>query len=114
MICRNIQTLINYGLKNELISEEDVYVVRNQLMDIVGLEDWNECCADSDKNDIDEILAPIIDYAAEKGLIESNTVAYRDLFDTKIMGIITPRPSEVVHNFTSLYSISPKAATDYF
>ena len=53
------------------------------------------------------------DYAAEQGQIH-DTIAERDLFDTKLMGCVTPRPSEVVRKFWSLYVESPKKATDYF
>ena len=60
-----------------------------------------------------ECLNVLCDYAAENGQIH-DTIAERDLFDTRLMGCVTPRPSEVVRKFWSLYAESPKAATDYF
>ena len=59
-------------------------------------------------------LGALCDIAAEKGLLESNSVVYRDLFDTMLMGLVTPRPSEVIRVFRAYYEVSPKLATDYF
>ena len=63
---------------------------------------------------LEDILNEMLDYAAEDGLMPEDTVTYRDLFDTKIMGMLVPRPSEVIKKFQALYQISPKEATDYF
>ena len=60
------------------------------------------------------ILNEMLDYAAEDGLMPEDTITYRDLFDTKIMSMLVPRPSEVIKKFQALYQISPKEATDYF
>jgi galactose-1-phosphate uridylyltransferase family 2 len=61
-----------------------------------------------------DVLSELTDFAYDKGLIPENTVTYRDLFDTKLMGCLTPRPSEVIRQFESLYAQSPRAATDWF
>ena len=63
---------------------------------------------------LEDILNEMLDYAAEDGLMPEDTITYRDLFDTKIMGMLVPRPSEVIKKFQALYQISPKEATDYF
>ena len=63
---------------------------------------------------LSEILSDMTDYAAEHGLIPENTNVYRDLFDTKIMGILTPAPSVVRAKFTDLYVKNPKKATDFY
>ena len=63
--------------------------------------------------DLEEILKVILDFAVEKGLCE-DSVVYKDLFDTKIMGVLTPRPSEVIKKIKKKYEISPKEATDYY
>ncbi|MBO7310147.1 MAG: galactose-1-phosphate uridylyltransferase, partial [Clostridia bacterium] len=83
-------------------------------MGILGVAEFSEPDTDVAESSIEEILGALCDYAYENGLIENNSVVYRDLFDTKIMGAITPRPSEVIKKFTSLYCISPVEATDYF
>ena len=101
MIFEKVQTLINYGIRNRLISAEDEYVVRNELMEALGLSEWQECAGSDTAEDIDEILKPIIEYAAENGII-ADTANSRDLFDTKIMGIFTPMPREVNAEFNGV------------
>ena len=113
MIFENVQTLINYGIRNGLISAEDEYVVRNSLIDILGLGEWNESKGDDNSDDIDAVLAPIIDYAAEKGII-SDTANSRDLFDTKLMGVFTPMPREVNAEFKARAAQSPESATEWY
>ena len=113
MICNSIQTLLKYSLKNSLITEDDVIVVRNSIMNALELSDWDENAMGSDIDSIEAILAPIIDYACEKGII-ADTTNSRDLFDTKIMGLLTAMPREVISEFRSRYAIDPKNATDWY
>ena len=63
--------------------------------------------------ELEDILEEITDYAVEQGMIE-DSVVYRDLFDTKIMGKLVPAPSTVIREFNTLYQEGPKAATDFF
>lgn len=64
---------------------------------------------------LEDILKEMLDYAADKGMLAADSVVYRDLFDTKIMGLLMPRPSEVIKKFYDLYKeVSPEAATDYY
>lgn len=113
MIYENVQRLIGYALKHDLITSDDVYVVQNGFMDALGLVDFERpdivYCGES----IDDILAPILDYACENGII-SDTTNSRDLFDTKLMGVITPFPREVKARFYKLYEESPEKATDWY
>ena len=113
MICKAVQNLINYGLKTGLMMIEDIYVVRNRLMDALNLSDWCEQEISEPVGTIDEILEPIIQYACDNGIIE-DTVNNRDLFDTKIMGILTPMPREIIGKFRELYKEDPKKATDWY
>ena len=115
MICRAIKDLLDYGIKNELITEDDEIVVRNSIMDILKLGDWSEegCESQIETCSIEAILAPIVDYACEKGII-ADTTNSRDLFDTKIMGLLTAMPREVIKEFKSRYSEDPKEATDWY
>ena len=64
--------------------------------------------------ELEQILGEICDYAYETGLMEENTVGYRDLFDTKVMGVLVDRPSNMVRKFRKLYEESPLKATDYY
>ena len=113
-LMKSIKQLTDYAVNKRLIGEEDRVYITNSLISVFGISEYVEPTVNVGEPPLEVILSELCDIAFEKGLIESNTVVYRDLFDTKIMGVVTPRPSEVIHNFTSLYSISPKAATDYF
>ncbi|MBQ3565738.1 MAG: UDP-glucose--hexose-1-phosphate uridylyltransferase [Oscillospiraceae bacterium] len=113
MIYKAVQKLIDYALKNELITEYDIYVVRNQLMDALNLTDWKETDAEYSNETIDEILKQLIGYACENNII-ADTSNSRDLFDTKLMGILTPMPREVVTEFNKRYAVNPKEATDWY
>ena len=109
-----IKQLIEYALCQKLITEEDRSYIQNALLSVLHLSECSEEPIPEDEPELEEILADLCDYAAENGLLESNSVVFRDLFDTKLMGTLTPRPSEVIRTFSSLYALSPKAATDYF
>ena len=113
MICYAVQKLIDYAIKNKLITSDDIYVVRNQLMEALKLTDWEENDAVYTDESIDEILAPMITYACENGII-SDTANSRDLFDTKLTGILTPMPREVIAEFKRRYAAAPKEATDWY
>ena len=115
MICADIQKLIDYSIKNDLITKDDELVIRNMLMDALCVSEWaDEPACDSDcETSIDDILAPLIDYACENGVIE-DTNANRDLFDTKLMGIVTPMPREVIRDFWAEYQKSPLDATNWY
>ena len=112
MIYDAVQKLICYAIKNELITSDDMYVVRNQLMEVLKLSDWEESDTTYESESIDEILRPLITYACENGII-SDTANSRDLFDTKLMGIFTPMPREVIAEFKKRYDADPKEATDW-
>lgn len=111
MICKAVQGLIDHSVSSGLITEEDYFVVRNMIMDMLKLSDWEDC--GSMKGTPEEILNIITDYACENRIIE-NTAVQRDLFDTKIMGAVTPMPREVKEKFFSLYNSSPEKATDWY
>ena len=112
-ISSRITQLINYAVDRRLIDEADRVYMTNRIMAELGLYEY-ERPESVDDAPLEEILGALCDYAYEKGLIEDNTVTYRDLFDTKLMGILTPRPSEVIRSFAANYAISPLAATDYY
>ena len=118
MICNDIQKLINYSIAAELIDKEDEIVIRNMLMDALHVYDWDEEDAGgqgdgSCVSSIDEILQPLIEYACENGVIE-DTGANRDLFDTKLMGVVTPLPRDIIREFSGRYKESPETATDWY
>lgn len=105
---------MTYGLETGLISQSDKVYATNRILEALALEEYEEPEQDYSNIDLESVLAELLDYACEKGLCE-NSVVYRDLFDTKLMGLLTPRPSEVDKIFWGLYdNQSPRAATDYF
>ena len=112
IISKNIKALISYGIEKELLSEEDVIFTQNRLLEIMD-EDSFEDEALEEKTELEDILKALCDVAVEKGLIE-DTITHRDLFDTKIMAALLPRPSEVIKTFWDKYKESPEAATDYY
>ncbi|MEE1244736.1 MAG: UDP-glucose--hexose-1-phosphate uridylyltransferase [Acutalibacteraceae bacterium] len=112
MIDKSIRKLICYGLEKGLFDRRDTVYITNRILEILGLDSF-DCHENFTSVDLEEILKEILDFAVEKGLIE-DTITQRDLFDTKVMASLLPRPSEVTNKFYSLYEQSPKTATDYF
>ena len=112
MINLRIAQLVNYGLSCSLFEQEDKTYITNQLLEALFLDEYNEP-ENIPEAGLEEILGGILDYAVEKGIIE-DSIVYRDLFDTKIMGILTPRPSDVQKKFFELYDKDPAAATDWY
>lgn len=115
MINKLIQELIEYGTQNGLVDSADKVFVTNQLLDLFQISDYQESDAPiSTVRELHLILEDMLDYAHEKGILEDDTITIKDLFDTKIMGLLTPLPSMVRRTFYDKYAMSPKAATDYY
>ena len=114
MISTAIQQLVNYGLDTGLILPDDEIYIRNQLLMTMQLDSFTEPEGDVCYTDLESILKTLVDDAVARGVCEDNSTA-RDLFDTKLMGVLTPRPSIVRANFEERYeSEGPQAATDWF
>ena len=96
-----ISELVGYGIEKGLVEEDDKIYVINRLLELFRLDSYTQ--TDKAIRQLSEILSDMTDYAAEHGLIPENTNVYRDLFDTKSMGILTPAPSVVRAKFTDLY-----------
>ncbi len=112
MIDNAIKNLVEYAVKNGLISAEDKVYTVNRILEVLGLSEYSEPEAVTSEN-LEEILSELLAFGIEKGLLEDN-ITERDLFDTKIMGLLLPRPSEVIGKFWTLYEQSPQKATDYY
>ena len=113
MVYKSVKKLITYGIENGFIAKEDKVYVTNLVIDALGLSAYEEPACEFTNVNLEETLCELLDYATQKGLIEDSTV-HRDLFDTKLMGLIMPRPSEVIKTFNEKYKISPKTATEYY
>ncbi len=123
MIQNSIRDLVRYGLATGLVEPEDTIYTTNRLLELFGLEELAEADTPitADKNEetqlvgkLEAILKDMLDYAAKTGLLENNSVVYRDLFDTNIMSVLVARPSEIIRKFRECYADSPETATEYF
>lgn len=107
-----IGELVSYGMENSLVEPADEVYVTNQLLSLFGLNEYEKKGIPAQKRPVHEILDDMLDYAVEHKILEDDTVTARDLFDTKIMGLLTPLPSQVQRRFWEKYEESPKAASD--
>ena len=107
-----IDSLVSYAMNRGLAEPVDHQVLTNRLLDILRRDDY-EPSDEPQSEELEEILSGILDYAVEQGLCEDNITA-RDIFDTRIMGAVTPMPREVVRTFEEKYAVSPAEATDWY
>ena len=112
-IQHEISRLLHFARQKGLIAPEDEVYAANRLLDVLHVEAYVPEEVDETLETATPILECMLDYAAEKGLIEGTTDE-RDLFDTRIMDCVMPRPSEVVRQFHAHYEESPREATDYY
>ncbi|MCI9488319.1 MAG: UDP-glucose--hexose-1-phosphate uridylyltransferase [Lachnospiraceae bacterium] len=108
-----IKKLVTYGLETGLIEKEDVFYTTNALLETLKIDEYEEPAEEFHDVELEPVLAELLDYACEKGLIEDGIV-YRDLFDTKLMAKLVTRPSEIIRKFWSFYEKSPETATDFY
>lgn len=109
----SIKKLIDYGCEKGLVDPLDVTYCTNRVLEVLGIEDYAEPDTAFEGVDLDETLEELLGYAVQKGLCE-DSIVYRDLFDTKLMGCITPPPSVVAKDVWGDYVQSPERATDRF
>ena len=107
-----IDSLISYAMNCGLAQPEDHQVLLNRLLDLLRMDDYNPT-EEAQSEDLEEILAGILDYAVEKGLCDDGITA-RDIFDTRIMGALTPMPREIIATFRQKYAADPVSATDWY
>lgn len=119
-VYENINALVGYALTTGLIQEDDIVYTKNRLLEVLRLDGFETQpqAEDVPKNihteDLEQILAGLLDYAGGAGIFTDDGIVNRDLFDTKLMGCLVARPSEVQKKFMELYKKSPKEATDWY
>ena len=113
MLYENIKKLVEYGIKTGLTPECERVYTTNLLLDLFGENNYEDVETDMENLDLEEILAGLLEEAKERGLVE-DSVVFRDLFDTKIMNCLLPRPAQVQQEFWKGYEKSPEAATEFF
>lgn len=109
-----IRELVDYACREEILDARDRTYATNALMAALHEDDYNDSGYAAKERPLAEILADLLDFAVAKGLTGGDTVVYRDLFDTRLMGCVTPAPSAVIDRFYALFRVSPEAATDWF
>ncbi len=107
-----VAALAQYGISSGLTPETERIYTENQILEILQADEY-ERPQDIPQASLEEILTVLLDDACARGLCE-NSVVYRDLFDTRLMNCLMPRPSQVRDHFAKLYEQSPSAATDWF
>lgn len=112
MLSENIKRLVQYGIDAGLTPECERIYTTNLLLELFHEDDYEEVEVNGEK-ELEEILGELLDEACSRGIIE-NSVVYRDLFDTKMMNCLMPRPAQVQETFWKKYEESPEAATDYY
>lgn len=113
MLSKNIKRLVEYGIASGLTPEcERLYTI-NLLLDLFHEDSYEDISIEGESLELEEILKALLDEACERGIIE-DSIVYRDLFDTKMMNCLVPRPAQVQETFAKKYEISPKEATDYY
>ena len=113
MVYEAIKKLVCYGLETGLVEPEDRIYTVNQILDVLKLDEYEEPEEEFSGVNLEETLGELLDYACGQGIIE-DSIVYRDLFDTRLMNCLMPRPSQVIKKFWEEYETSPEAATAYY
>lgn len=111
---KEIKKLVQYGLNHHLIEAQDYVYTINQYLEIFHCDEFEDFDISEEEIVLEDILKNLLDDAYNRYLIKSNDVVTRDLFDTKLMGVLTPRPSQVIEKFWNLYHENPERATEFF
>lgn len=106
--------LVNYGIDKGLVAKEDEVYTINRILEVLKVNEYTKPEETPENAELETILSGLLDFAYENGVMEENSIAYRDLMDTKIMGCLVPPPSVVINKFNELYKKSPQEATDFY
>ena len=113
MLSESIKKLVQYGVESGITPECERIYATNLLLDAFGESEYTEPETEYAKIDLEETLNELLDEAVKRGIIE-DSVVYRDLFDTKLMNCLMPRPAQVQKEFWDAYKEDPEKATDFF
>ena len=114
MVNDAVSKLAHYALQAGLIEESEYTWAVNTILDALKIDGYTEPGRDWGKIELAPVLEELLDDAHARGVLAENSVVYRDLFDTELMGRLMPRPAQVIEKFQALYAQSPKAATDWY
>ena len=113
MLNESISRLVQYGIETGLLPECEKIYATNLFLDLFHEDSYEEPEEKAENIDLESVLKELLDEAVNRGLIE-DSIGYRDLFDTKMMNCLVPRPAQVQKEFWDAYEKSPEAATEYF
>ena len=113
MLSENIKKLVEYGVQAELVPECERIYTTNLLLDMFREDSYEDAEIDAENIELEDVLKNLLDEAVSRGLIE-DSIVYRDLFDTRLMNCLMPRPAQVQKCFWEKYEKSPEEATEYF
>ena len=114
MINEAISKLVTYALRCGLVEECETMWAINTILDVLQLDSYTDPQKEWGDIALHEVLDTLLDDAYARGVLKENSVVYRDLFDTELMGRLTPRPAQVIGKFETLYRESPQKATDWY
>ena len=114
MIDAAVSKLAAYALRTGLIEPCEYTWAVNTILDALKLDSYTDPGKEWEELELAPILEELLDDAHARGVLAENSIVYRDLFDTKLMGVLTPRPAQVIEKFQALYAKSPRAATDWY
>ena len=114
MIDAAVSKLATYALRTGLIEENEYIWAINTILDVLKLDSYTDPEENWGEIDLAAVLDELLDDAHARGVLTENSVVYRDLFDTELMGRLTPRPAQVIKTFQNLYAQDPKKATDWY
>ena len=109
-----IASLAAYALEKGLIAGCEYTWAVNSILDALGLDGWEDPGPAGGEIDLAAVLDTLLDDAHARGVLAEDSVVYRDLMDSELMGRLTPRPAQVIEKFNALYEKSPEAATDWY
>ena len=113
MLSESIKKLVEYGVQSGLMPECERKYATNLLLECFKEDEYEDVDVDTSNLSLEDILKELLDEAVARGIIE-DSIVYRDLFDTKLMNCLTPRPAEVQRVFKEKYEKGAEVATDYF
>ncbi len=113
MLSKSIKKLVEYGVETGLTPECERIYTTNLLLELFKEDEYEDVSIEGEELNLEEILKELLDEACARGIIE-DSIVYRDLFDTKMMNCLVPRPAQVQETFAKKYEVSPKEATDYY
>lgn len=114
MINEAVSKLATYALRTGLIEECEYTWAVNAILDALGLDSYADPGKEWGEIELAPVLEELLDDAHQRGVLTENSVVYRDLFDTELMGRLTPRPAQVIGAFRALYAQSPEKATTWY